>query len=50
MLDGENLTGPDGLTGTVKITEWTSMGSGEMTLEPTLSMCSAVVAPRAKGK
>jgi len=37
-------------TGTVKITEWTSMGSGDTTLEPTLSLCTAVVAPPAKGK
>ncbi len=34
-------------TGTVKINEWTSMGSGETTLEAALTACTAVVA---KGK
>ena len=34
-------------TGTVKINEWTSMGSGETTLEAALAECTAVVA---KGK
>ena len=34
-------------TGTVKINEWTSMGSGETTLEAALAGCTAVVA---KGK
>lgn len=36
-------------TGTVKISEWTSMGSGETTLEAGLDECTVAAAPPAKG-
>lgn len=36
--------------GTVKIQEWTSMGSGETTLEPALEGCTVEAAPKGKGK
>lgn len=36
--------------GTVRIQEWTSMGSGEVSLRPSLAECTVTAAPAARGK